>query len=260
MVRAASTVLSQPQDNYLFAALPHEDAERLLPHLMPVRWTLGTGLAAPHQTPAYLYFPTTALVSLVYTTASGQAADIGVVGHDGVVGTTLFMGGATMPHEAIVRIAGEAFGLPVTVLQAEFQRGGAFREALLRYTQALLTQLAQAAVCNGRHPVMARLCRWLLCLHDQVPADELCLTHEVLAQMVGTRRESITLAAQHLYAVGVLRYTQGRLTIVDRQGLEALACECYAIVRDTGTRRLGRRTRPSFYRSRESLGASSEAR
>ncbi len=260
MVRAASMVLSQPQDNHLFTALPREDAARLLPHLIPARWALGTVLAAPHQTPAYLYFPTTALVSLVYTTISGLTADIGVIGHDGVVGTTLFMGGATMPHEALVRIAGEAFGLPVTVLQAEFQRGGAFREALLRYTQALLTQLAQIAVCNGRHTVMARLCRWLLCLHDRVPTDELCLTHEVLAQMVGTRRESVTLAAQHLYAVRVLQYTQGHLTIVNRWGLEALACECYAIVRDASARPLGRRARPSFYRSREGLGASSKAR
>ncbi len=134
MVRAASTVLSQPRDNHLFATLPRKDAARLLPHLMPVRWALGTVLAAPHQPPAYLYFPTTALVSLVYTTASGLTADIGVVGHDGVVGTTLFMGGTTMPHGALVRVAGEAYGLPVTVLQAEFQRGGALRETLLRYT------------------------------------------------------------------------------------------------------------------------------
>ena len=146
--RALSTAPPQPRDNRLFAALPPEDAARLLPHLTPVTWTLGTVLYAPHHAPAYLYFPTTALVSLAYTMADGLTVDMGVVGHEGVVGLALFMGGATMPHQALVRVAGDAFRLPAKALHAEFQRGGAFQRALLRSTQALLTQIAQTAVCN----------------------------------------------------------------------------------------------------------------
>ncbi len=236
--RALATAPPQPRDNRLFAALPREDAARLLPHLTPVTWTLGTVLYAPHHAPAYLYFPTTALVSLVYTMADGLTVDMGVVGHEGVVGLALFMGGTTMPHQALVRVAGDAFRLPATALHAEFQRGGTFQRALLRSTQALLTQIAQTAVCNGLHPIAQRLCRWLLCIHDRVPSNEIRLTHEVLAQMSAVRRETVTVMARRLRAAGLIYCGAGHITIADRRGLEARVCECYQVVQDECTRLL----------------------
>ena len=236
--RTWSTASPRPQDNRLFAALPPEDAARLLPHLAPVTWALGTVLYEPHRAPAYLYFPTTALVSLVYTMADGVTADMGLVGHEGVVGIALFMGGTTMPHQAMIRVAGNAFRLPATALHAEFQRGGAFQGALLRSTQALLTQIAQTAVCNGLHPIAQRLCRWLLLIDDRGAANEIWITHEVLAQMLAVRRESVTVVARRLQAAGLIRYGPGHITIADRPGLEARVCECYRVVQDECTRLL----------------------
>jgi CRP-like cAMP-binding protein len=237
--RGLATAAPQLQDNRVLAALPREATERLLPYLEPVTLARGAILYAPGQASAYLYFPTTTIVSLVYTMTDGTTAEIGLAGNEGVVGVARFLGGATMPHWAIVRIAGGAFRLWAPALQAEFQRGGAVQRALLRATQALLTQIAQMAVCNGVHPLAQRLCRWLLCIHDRVPTAEIPITHEGLGQILAARRESITLIAQHLQKAGVLGYHQGCLTILDRPGLEARVCECYQVVQDECTRLLG---------------------
>jgi CRP-like cAMP-binding protein len=229
----------QPRDNRLLAALPREDAERLLPHLAPVTLALGDVLYEPDRAMAYLYFPTTAVVSLVYTMADGATAEMGLVGNEGAVGIALFMGGDTTPNRAIVQVAGDAFRLRAPVLRAEFQRGGAVQLALLRYTQALITQISQTAVCNRLHSIEQRLCRWLLLTRDRVPADAVQMTQEFLAHMLGVRREGVTLAARHLQEAGLIRYVRGHITILDRPGLEATVCECYRVVKDEFTRLLG---------------------
>jgi CRP-like cAMP-binding protein len=228
-----------PRDNSLFAALPPEDAARLLPHLEPLTWTLGEVLYDPDRAPAFLYFPTTAMVSLVYTLANGLTGEIGVVGREGVVGVALFMGGASTTSQALIQAAGSGFRLRAAVLHEEFQRGGAFHNLLLRYTQALLTQIAQTAVCNRLHSIEQRLCRWLLQTQDRVPPGEVRMTHEFIGQMLAVRRETVTLVARRLQAAGVIRYTQGHITIVDRQGLAARVCECYAVVQNEFERLLG---------------------
>jgi CRP-like cAMP-binding protein len=228
-----------PRDNCLFAALPQEDAARLLPHLEPRTWALGDVLYDPDRAPAFLYFPTTAMVSLVYTLANGLTGEMGVVGREGVVGVALFMGGASTTSQALIQSAGSGFRLRAAVMHEEFQRGGAFHKLLLRYTQALLTQIAQTAVCNRLHAIEQRLCRWLLLTQDRVPPGAVRMTHEFIGQMLAVRRESITLVARRLQAVGVIRYTQGHITIVDRQGLEARVCECYEVVQNEFVRLLG---------------------
>jgi len=234
-----SALPPRPQDNRLLARLPREDMERLAPHLQPVRLARGAVLYEPGQAPEYLYFPTTAIVSLVYTMEAGATAEIAVVGNDGVLGIALFMGGHTRPNCAIVQVAGEAWRLGVPALHAEFQRGGSVQQALLRYTLALLAQVSQAAVCNLLHPIEQRLCRWLLLICDRAPTDDILMTHEYLAQMLGVRRASITTVAQRLRATGVLRYHRGRLILLDRPGLEMIVCECYRVVKDEYTRLLG---------------------
>jgi CRP-like cAMP-binding protein len=228
-----------PRDNCLFAALPREDAARLLPHLEPRTWELGDVLYDPDRAPAFLYFPTTAMVSLVYTLANGLTGEMGVVGREGVVGVALFMGGASTTSQALIQSAGSGFRLRAAVMHEEFQRGGAFHKLLLRYTQALLTQIAQTAVCNRLHAIEQRLCRWLLLTQDRVPPGEVRMTHEFIGQMLAARRESITLVALRLQAAGVIRYTQGHITIVDRQSLEARVCECYEVVQNEFMRLLG---------------------
>jgi CRP-like cAMP-binding protein len=234
--------LSQPPDpraNGLIAALPQEDAARLLPHLEPLTWGLGEVLYHPDCAPAFLYFPTTAMVSLVVTLANGLTAEMGVVGREGVVGVALFMGGASTTSQALIQSAGSGFRLRAAVMHEEFQRGGTFHKLLLRYTQALLTQIAQTAVCNRLHSIEQRLCRWLLLTQDRVPPGEVRMTHAFIGQMLAVRRESITLVARRLQAVGVIRYTPGHITIVDRQGLEARVCECYEVVQNEFVRLLG---------------------
>ena len=228
-----------PLGNRLLAALPPEDVTRLLPQLAPVTWALGDVLYEPDRLMAYLYFPTTAVVSLIYTMLDGTTAEMGLVGQEGVVGIALFMGGDTTPNRAIVQVAGEAFRLPAPALRAEFQRGGTVQLALLRYTQALITQISQTAVCNRLHAIEQRLCRWLLLTRDRVPTDQVQMTQEFLAHMLGVRREGVTVAAQHLQEAGLIRYTRGHITILDRPSLEATTCECYQVVRDEFTRLLG---------------------
>ena len=234
--------MSQPtnlRDNRLLAALPQEDTARLLPHLEPVTWSLRTVLYEPDCAPAFLYFPTTAMVSLISPPVSGPTAATGVVGCEGVVGVALIMGGASTPSQAIVQMAGGGFQLPAAVGHAEFERGGAFQAGLLRYTQALLTQTAQTAVCNRMHAIEQRLCRWLLLIHDRVRTKERPITKEFLAQMLAVRPESVTRAARDLHKAGMIRCGQGHLTIVDRRGLEARVCECYRAVQNEFTRLLG---------------------
>ena len=219
----------QPRVNRLLAALPPEDMARLLPQLAPVAFGLGD----------VLYEPDSPLASLIYTMLDGTTVEMGLVGNEGVVGIALFMGGDTTPNRAIVQVAGKAFRLQAPVLRVEFQRGEAVQLALLRYTQALITQISQTAACNRLHAIEQRLCRWLLLTRDRVPTDQVQMTQEFLAHMLGVRREGVTVAARHLQAAGLIRYARGHITILDRPGLEAMACECYGVVRDEFTRLLG---------------------
>jgi CRP-like cAMP-binding protein len=188
----------------------------------------------------YIYFPTTAVVSLIYTMEDGTTAEMGLIGNEGAVGIALFMGGNTTPNQAVAQVAGGAFQMKVTTLLEEFRRGGAFQLALLRYTQALITQISQTAVCNRLHPIEKRLCRWLLLTRDRVPSDELLMTQEFIAHMLGVRREGVTTAAHHLQQAGLIHYTRGHITILNRAGLEATACECYQVVKTELDRLLAR--------------------
>jgi CRP-like cAMP-binding protein len=227
-----------PVENRLLSALPVQDYERLLLHLQPVTFSLGKVVYESGGRLDYVYFPTTAVVSLLYTMEDGATAEMGLAGNNGVVGIALFLGGDTTPNRAVVQIAGGAVRMKAKVLQAEFARGGALQHALLRYTQALITQIAQTAVCNRLHPVEQRLCRWLLLCHDRVKSDELRMTQEFISNMLGGRRESVTMAAGHLQDAGLIYYARGHIKIVNRKGLEAAVCECYQIVKTEGDRLL----------------------
>jgi CRP-like cAMP-binding protein len=226
-------------ENRLLAALPDEVFDRLLPHMQPASFALGGVVYESSEQMGHLYFPTTCIVSLLYTMADGATAEMGLVGNDGVVGIALFMGGNTVPNRAVVQVAGDAFKVAAPVIQEEFKRGGPCQMLLLRYTQALITQISQTAVCNRLHTVEQRLCRWLLLTHDRVESAELRLTQEFIANMLGGRRESVTKAARHLQAAGLIRYVRGHITILDRQGLEAASCECYQVVKTEFDRLLG---------------------
>jgi CRP-like cAMP-binding protein len=226
---AASELL--PKDNRLLAALPEAERDRVYPALELVPLPLGGVLHEAGRRLDHVYFPATGIVSLLYVMESGASAEIAVVGDDGVVGVAVFMGGETTPSRAVVQSAGEAFRLPGKALKDEFHRGGALQQLLLRYTQALLTQMAQTAVCNRHHSIDQQLCRWLLLSLDRLRSQELVMTQELIANMLGVRREGVTEAAGKLQATGVIRYSRGRITVLDRHALEASACECYAVVR-----------------------------
>jgi len=217
--------------NRLLAALPPEDFARLQPHLELVPLPLGLVVYESGGAQGYVYFPTTAIVSLLYVLEDGACAEIAVVGNEGVVGIALFMGGETTPSRAVVQSAGESYRLKASVLKAEFERGGALQHVLLRFTQALITQMTQTAVCNRHHSVEQQLCRWLLLSLDRLPTNELVMTQELIANMLGVRREGVTDAAGKLQAEGMIHYRRGHITIVDRPKLEARVCECYAVVR-----------------------------
>jgi CRP-like cAMP-binding protein len=234
-----STKSQGSAENRLLAALPDEVFDRLLPHLQPVSFALGGVVYESSEQMEHLYFPTTCIVSLLYTMTDGATAEMGLVGNDGVVGIALFMGGNTVPNRAVVQVAGDAFRVHAPVIQEEFKLGGPCQMLLLRYTQALITQISQTAVCNRLHTVEQRLCRWLLLTHDRVESAELRLTQEFIANMLGGRRESVTKAARHLQAAGLIRYVRGHITILDRQGLEAASCECYQVVKTEFDRLLG---------------------
>jgi CRP-like cAMP-binding protein len=235
----ANADTSDPTSNRLLAALPREEYGLLLPHLGGVTFKLGKVVYEPGGQMEHIYFPTTAIISLLYTMENGASAEMGMAGNEGVVGVALFMGGNTMPNRAVVQSAGGAVRMRAHVLRDEFARGGAFQRLLLRYTQALLTQMSQTAVCNRLHAIEQQLCRWLLLSHDRLASDELVMTQELIANMLGVRREGVTVAAGRLQEQGLISYVRGRIRILDRPGLEASVCECYKVVRDEYDRLLG---------------------
>ena len=225
--------------NHLLAGLPEAEYQRLSAKLEPMELELGQVLYQNAERLEYLYFPTSAMISLLYTMADGMTAEVGIAGNEGVVGIALFLGGDTAPNQAMVQIKGTALRLSASTVQAEFKRGEAFQQVLLRYTQALITQISQTAICNRLHPVEQRFCRWLLLSHDRVKTDKLEMTQELISTILGGRRESVTVAAGRLQDRGLIRYARGQITILDRQGLEAAVCECYEIVRAEYQRLLG---------------------
>ena len=227
---AESTV--ETERNQLLARLPPEELERLLPHLGRVSFALGEVIYESGGRQSYIYFPTTAIISLLYLMENGSSAEMGVAGKEGLVGVALFMGGETVPNRAVVQSAGAALRMKTKVLQDEFARGGVFQRLLLRYTQALMTQMSQTAVCNRLHTIEQQLCRWLLLSHDRLDSDELIMTQELIANMLGVRREGVTNAARRLQERGLISYVRGRITVLDRRGLEAAVCECYKVVKD----------------------------
>ena len=220
-----------PMLNHLLAALPAADLALLMPHLELVPMPLGQRLFEPGSQMRHAYFPTTSIVSLHYVTESGASAETAGVGNEGVVGVSLFMGGDTTSSSAVVQTAGQAWRLDRHTLKDEFNRGGALQRLLLRYTQALMTQMAQTAVCNRHHTVEQQLCRWLLLTLDRLPDRELVMTQELVASMLGVRRESVTDAAGHLQTAGYIRYRRGHIGVLDRAGLERSVCECYGVVK-----------------------------
>ncbi len=227
----SSIVKSPPERNHLLAALPAAEHERIFPHLQFVAMPLGTVLYESGDALRHVYFPTDAIVSLLYVMQDGASAEISVVGNEGLVGVSLFMGGETTPSRAIVQSAGGAYRLLGQRLKEEFARHGSLQILLLRYTLALLTQMAQTAVCNRHHSVDQQLCRWLLLSLDRLEGNQLAMTQELIANMLGVRREGVTDAAGNLQRLGVIRYSRGRITVLDRPGLERLCCECYAAVK-----------------------------
>jgi CRP-like cAMP-binding protein len=220
-----------PLQNHLLAALPAADFERLAPLLEGVPMPLGEALYEPGTQLRHAYFPTTSIVSLHYVTESGASAETAGVGNEGIVGVSLFMGGDTTPSSAVVQTAGYGFRLDRHVLKAEFDRAGALQRLLLRYTQALMTQMAQTAVCNRHHSLEQQLCRWLLLTLDRLPTQELTMTQELVAGMLGVRREGVTEAAGKLQRAGLISYRRGHISVLDRKGLEAQTCECYGVVK-----------------------------
>jgi CRP-like cAMP-binding protein len=223
--------LSNPQQNHLLAALTATERERLYPHLQLVQMPLGKVLYESGDVMRHVYFPTDSIISLLYVLADGASAEISVVGNEGIIGVSLFMGGETTPSRAIVQSAGSAYRLIGQLLKEEFHRNGGMQLLLLRYTQALLTQMAQTAVCNRHHSVDQQLCRWLLLSLDRLVSNKLTMTQELIANMLGVRREGVTDAAGKLQKLGVIQYARGRITVLDRAKLEKLCCECYAVVK-----------------------------
>jgi CRP-like cAMP-binding protein len=232
------------QQNHLLAALPEDIQSRLFPSLEPVTLPLGKVLYESGDTLRYAYFPTDSIVSLLYVMESGASAEISVVGNEGVVGISLFMGGESTPSRAIVQSAGSAYRLIGRQLKDEFSRHGEFQNLLLRYTQALITQMSQTAVCNRHHTIDQQLCRWLLLSLDRLPDNRLTMTQELIANMLGVRREGVTEAAGKLQRAGVIHYSRGQITVLDRAKLEQLSCECYAVVKRETDRLLPYRVSP----------------
>ncbi|HMH17332.1 MAG TPA: Crp/Fnr family transcriptional regulator [Burkholderiales bacterium] len=223
--------LHNPSQNHLLAALPPAEFERVFPHLELVPMALGKVLYEPGGQLHNAYFPTTAIVSLHYVMQSGASAESAGVGNEGVVGISLFMGGNTTPSSAVVQIAGHAYRLDARLLKEEFDRAGLMQHLLLRYTQALITQMSQTAACNRHHTVEQQLCRWLLLTVDRVPSHEVVMTQELIASMLGVRREGIVESAGRLQRAGFISYRRGHIAVLDRSGLETRACECYAVVK-----------------------------
>jgi CRP-like cAMP-binding protein len=217
--------------NQILASLSKAELKRLRPHLEPASMPLGHVVYESGRLLDHVYFPTTSIVSLLYVMEDGSSAEIAVVGYEGLVGISLFMGGETTPSRAVVQSAGAALRLPAQLLRAEFGRSGSMQHLLLRYTQSLITQMTQTAVCNRHHSVDQQLCRWLLLSLDRLPGNELVMTQELIANMLGVRREGVTAAAGKLQEAGVIEYRRGHIKVLDRKKLEKMSCECYEVVR-----------------------------
>ena len=224
-------VVQDPRTNRLLAALPDDEWQRWQSRLEAVEMPLGQVLYESGHTLSHAYFPTTAIVSLLYVMENGASAEIAVAGNEGLVGISLFMGGGSTPSRAVVQSAGQGYRLEASAMKEEFNRAGPAMHLLLRYTQALITQMAQTAVCNRHHTLDQQLCRWLLLSLDRLPGSELVMTQELIANMLGVRREGVTEAATRLQKAGLIRYARGHITVLDRAGLEKRSCECYAVVR-----------------------------
>ena len=222
---------SAPERNQILMALPPAERERLFPHLKLVAMPFGMVLYESGVVLRHIYFPVDSIVSLLYVLNNGASAEIAVVGNEGAVGVSLFMGGETTPSRAVVQSAGSAYRLSRARLKEEFNRHGQLLHALLRYTQSLITQMAQTAVCNRHHALDQQLCRWLLLSLDRLDSNELRVTQELIASMIGVRREGVTEAAGRLQKLGIIRYSRGKITVLDRPRLEELSCECYAVVK-----------------------------
>ncbi len=222
---------ASPEDNLLIAALPQDARDRLLPHLERVNLPLGKVIYESGETEHYVYFPADCIVSLLHVMSNGAAAEISMVGREGIVGVALFMGGESTTSRAITQSAGAAFRLPSQYLKDEFSRHGGFLDLMLRYTQSLMSQMAQTAVCNRYHSIDQQLCRWLLLALDRLHGNELTMTQERIANMLGVRREGVTDAAGRLNRLGVILYKRGHISVLNRGALERLSCECYAVVK-----------------------------
>jgi CRP-like cAMP-binding protein len=222
---------AEPRNNFLLAALPDSEWGRWQPQLEKVEMPLGQVLYEPGNTLAHVYFPTTSIVSLLYVMENGASAEIAVVGNEGLVGISLFMGGESTPSRAVVQSAGHGLRLKAQLMKSEFERAGPVLHLLLRYTQALITQMAQTAACNRHHTLDQQLCRWLLLSLDRLRTNELAMTQELIANMLGVRREGVTEAALKLQQAGLISYARGRITVLDRAGLEGRTCECYEVVK-----------------------------
>ena len=217
--------------NELLALLPQETKGHIFPLLREVQLRLGEEVYAAGQDVKYVYFPADSIVSLLYVTLDGHSAEISVVGREGIVGIAVFMGGESTPSRAVVQSAGTAYRLPAAELKRQFNACAYFRVLMLRYTQALITQMAQTAVCNRHHTIDQQLCRWLLLSLDRLPSNQLTMTQELIANMLGVRREGVTEAAGKLQKLGAIRYQRGRITVLDRPAVEELSCECYEVVK-----------------------------
>jgi CRP-like cAMP-binding protein len=239
MGRMPSAAHHNPNQNHLLAALPIEEFERLAPHLQLVAMPLGEVLYESGGPLRHVYFPTTSIVSLLYVMQNGASAEIAVVGNEGLLGVSLFMGGETTPSRAVVQSSGHGYRLEGQLLKDEFNRAGPLLRLLLRYTQALITQMSQTAVCNRHHSLQQQLCRWLLLSLDRLPGNTLTMTQELISNMLGVRREGVTEAARNLQAGGMIRYSRGRIEVLDRPKLERAVCECYGVVKLEFDRLLG---------------------
>jgi CRP-like cAMP-binding protein len=226
-----SNVPPNPRQNHLLAVLPITEYERMLPNLELVNLELGKAVYESGERIYHVFFPTTAIVSLLYVLENGTSAEISVVGNEGIVGIALFMGGETALNRAIVQSAGQAYRMKGQSLSQEFNRAGALQHLLMRYTMALLAQMSQTAVCNRHHSIDQQLCRWLLLSLDRLASNELSMTQELIADMLGVRREGVTEAAGKLQSAGLISYSRGRIKVLDRPGLEARVCECYDVVK-----------------------------
>ncbi len=238
-IMSANATREEAVQNHLLAGVSDEELARLIPNLQPLTISLGEVLYESGEKMDYVYFPTTAIISLLYIMENGSSAEIGVVGNDGLVGIAIFMGGDTTPNRAVVQSAGKTFKMPAAAMKEEFTRGGRFHNQCLRYTQALITQISQTAVCNRLHSIDQQLCRWLLLTHDRLPSDRIIMTQDLISNMLGVRREGITHAAKRLQNEGYISYVRGDMTILNRKGLESSVCECYQVVRTEYNRLLG---------------------